>query len=80
MSVTVRTKGSNSSKIVLEFYIQFEYSIYSYIIYIHIYIINVVSCPPGALIWKIKYLVSCILYIINPTAQKLIRGPGGSMS
>jgi hypothetical protein len=23
-------------------------------------IINVVSCPPGALIWKIKYLVSCM--------------------
>ena len=39
MSVTDQTKGSNSSKIVLEFYIQFEYSIYSYIIYIHIYII-----------------------------------------
>ena len=34
----IKTKGSNSSKIVLEFYIQFEYSIYSYI-YIHIYII-----------------------------------------
>ena len=33
----IKTKGSNSSKIVLEFYIQFEYSIYSYI-YIHIYI------------------------------------------
>ena len=34
----IKTKGSNSSKIVLEFYIQFEYSntsIYSYI-YIHI--------------------------------------------
>jgi hypothetical protein len=24
-------------------------------------IINVVPCPPGALIWKIKYLVSCIM-------------------
>ena len=34
----IKTKGSNSSNIVLEFYIQFEYSIYSYI-YIHIYII-----------------------------------------
>jgi len=26
-------------------------------------IINVVSCPPGALIWKIKYLVSCIYHM-----------------
>jgi hypothetical protein len=29
---------------------------------------------------KRYYIVSDILYIINPTAQKLIRGPGGSMS
>ena len=29
---------------------------------------------------KRYYIVSYILYIINPTAQKLIRGPGGSMS
>jgi hypothetical protein len=28
---------------------------------------------------KRYYIVSYILYIINPTAQKLIRGPGGSM-
>ena len=29
--------------------------------YVYVLIINVVSCPPaGALIWKIKYLVSCI--------------------
>ena len=27
----------------------------------YVLIINVASCPPGALIWKIKYLVSCIL-------------------
>ena len=26
---------------------------------VYVLIINVVSCPPGALIWKIKYLVSC---------------------
>ena len=26
----------------------------------YVLIINVVSCPPEALIWKIKYLVSCI--------------------
>jgi hypothetical protein len=30
---------------------------------VYVLIINVVSCPPGALIWKIKYLVSCILYV-----------------
>ena len=36
MSVTVRTKGSNSSKIVLEFYIQFEYIVYI-VIYTYIY-------------------------------------------
>jgi hypothetical protein len=29
---------------------------------------------------KRYYIVSYILYIINPTAQKLIRGLGGSMS
>jgi hypothetical protein len=29
---------------------------------------------------KRYYIVSYILYKINPTAQKLIRGPGGSMS
>ena len=28
MSVTVRTKGSNSSKIVLDFYNQFDYNNY----------------------------------------------------
>jgi hypothetical protein len=28
----------------------------------------------------VSYIVSYILYKINPTAQKLIRGPGGSMS
>jgi hypothetical protein len=27
---------------------------------VYVLIINVVSCPPGALIWKIKYLVSSI--------------------
>jgi hypothetical protein len=27
---------------------------------VYVLIINVVSYPPGALIWKIKYLVSCI--------------------
>jgi hypothetical protein len=27
---------------------------------VYVLIINVVSCPPEALIWKIKYLVSCI--------------------
>ena len=27
---------------------------------VYVLIINDVSCPPGALIWKIKYLVSCI--------------------
>ena len=26
---------------------------------VYVLIINVVSCPPGALIWKINYLVSC---------------------
>ena len=36
MSVTVRTKGSNSSKIVLEFYIQFEYIVYILIKIIYI--------------------------------------------
>ena len=36
MSVTVRTKGSNSSKIVLEFYIQFEYIVYILIRIIYI--------------------------------------------
>ena len=34
MSVTVRTKGSNSSKIVLEFYIQFEYIVYIVNLYV----------------------------------------------
>ena len=29
---------------------------------------------------KRYYIVSYILYVINPTAQKLIKGPGGSMS
>ena len=29
---------------------------------------------------KRYYIVSYIFYIINPTAQKLIRGPGVSMS
>ena len=29
----------------------------------YVLIINVVSCPPGALIWKIKYLVwSCMVF------------------
>jgi hypothetical protein len=36
-------------------------------------IINVVSCPPGTLIWKIKYLVSCIhrkiLYFNGTTSR-----------
>ena len=32
---------------------------------VYVLIINVVSCPPGALIWKIKYLVSCIHIIFN---------------
>jgi len=29
-----------------------------FIVYMYVLIINVVSCPPGALIWKIKYPVS----------------------
>jgi hypothetical protein len=30
---------------------------------VYVLIINVVSCPPGAMIWKIKYLVSCIYHM-----------------
>ena len=33
---------------------------YNILFIVYVLIINVVSCPPGTLIWKIKYLVSCI--------------------
>jgi hypothetical protein len=32
---------------------------------VYVLIINVASCPPGSLIWKIKYLVSCIVRFIH---------------
>ena len=38
----------------------------------YVLIINVVSCPPGALIWKIKYLVSCVLPLVMIYKNKLV--------
>jgi hypothetical protein len=37
---------------------------------VYVLFINVISCPPGALIWKIKYLVSCILQKKNIIIHK----------
>ena len=37
-----------------------QWLLYFTLFIVYVLIINVVSCPPGALIWKIKYLVSCI--------------------
>jgi hypothetical protein len=38
----------------------------------NVLIINVVSCPPGALIWKIKYLVRFVLLHVGAALSHII--------
>ena len=51
--MVVVTDMVDGNKIIIIFY-------FIYCVCVYVLIINVVSCPPETLIWKIKYLVSCI--------------------